>query len=60
MSNIVEAILCVPVLLLWFGPGLVVAAPALWIGLRREPGPPRPEQRPVAPRAFGVARLRRA
>lgn len=29
MSNVVEAILCVPVLALWFGPMTVIAAPAL-------------------------------
>ena len=58
MSNVVEAILCVPVLVLWFGPALLLAAlPAAFA--RRAPVP-RSERRPTRPRPFDVARLRRA
>jgi hypothetical protein len=59
MSTVFEAILCVPVLALWFGPAIAVAALALRAALGRRGFDARKE-RPVAPAPFGVARLRRA
>jgi hypothetical protein len=59
MSTVFEAILCVPVFALWFGPAIAVAAVALRAALGRRNFEAR-EERPVASAPFGVARLRRA
>jgi hypothetical protein len=60
MSTVLEAVLCVPVFALWFGPAIAIAALALRAALARGAGEARGERPRLAPPPFGVARLRRA